>query len=198
MRRFRVQFLLPIAGLVACSVPTVVGPGDGRDMARPQPGEREWQARVFYGVPLLQKSFFWDGNGEVDTAGLKLRHLWQVTDRFALGPGLTLQNWFAGGPDMQSAEVEAVGRFLGQVGDLDVFAEFTGGFLQATRAVPIGGTDWNFTFSFGPGLRIPLDADHALDLGATWHHVSNALGRDNPRNPSQNEVQMWVGMAFRW
>jgi hypothetical protein len=32
----------------------------------------------------------------------------------------------------------------------------------------------------------------------TYHHVSNALGRENDRNPSQNEAQLWVGFALRF
>lgn len=45
------------------------------------------------------------------------------------------------------------------------------------------------TFGFGGGVDLPVGAGTSLLLGATYHHISNALGRENERNPSQNEAQ---------
>lgn len=167
----------------------------------PREGDRITDVRVFYGIPILQKSFFWDGNSEVDNAGLKARQLWQVSDASALGVGLTGANWFLGGADVQSIELEGVGRSFVYRSEDDaygVFVEVTGGFQQATDSIPPGGTEWNFTFSFGPGVVVPLERSLDLQTGVTYHHISNALGRDTPRNPSQNEAQLWIGLAFRF
>ncbi|MCA8975227.1 MAG: hypothetical protein KDC98_10925 [Planctomycetes bacterium] len=164
----------------------------------PKAGDRSADFRVYYGFPILQKSFFWDGNGENDEAGLKMRHLWHLTDDFAIGLGLTGSAWFIGGPDAFAAEGEAVGRYYAyRSEDLGVFAELTGGWIQSTRPIPVGGTEWNMTFSFGPGFEVPFDDRLNLLGGVTYHHVSNALGHENRRNPSQNEVQGWIGFSYR-
>ena len=162
---------------------------------------RVLDARAFYGIPILQKSFFWDGNGEVDAAGLKLREMWHATDAFAIGSGVTATNWFLDGEDAQSVEFEAVGRLIVHRADNDAYAWFfeaAAGYQYATDPVPEGGTVWNWTFSFGPGLLVPGSPNLDFQSGLTYHHVSNALGRENDRNPSQNEAQLWVGFALRF
>jgi hypothetical protein len=167
----------------------------------PKQGELVLDARAFYGIPILQKSFFWDGNGEVDAAGMKVREMWHATDAFAIGSGVTGSNWFLDGEDAQSVEFELVGRYLFYRADNDAFAWFfetTGGYQYATDPVPEGGTVWNWTFSFGPGLLVPVSPNFDFQTGLTYHHVSNALGRENDRNPSQNEAQLWVGFALRF
>ncbi len=167
----------------------------------PHEGDHITDVRVYYAIPILQKSFFWDGNSEVDSAGLRIRQLWQVENDVALGVGLAATNWFLGGPDVQSIEAEGVGRAYVYRSDDDsygVFCDVTGGFQQATDSIPPGGTEWNFTFSFGPGVVVPLQRALDLQTGLTYHHISNALGRDSPRNPSQNEAQLWIGLAFRF
>jgi len=47
-------------------------------------------------------------------------------------------------------------------------------------------------------MEIPWGEGSSLLLGATYHHISNALGHDNPRNPSQNEARLWVGYAWNF
>ena len=42
-------------------------------------------ARIHYGIPILQKSFLWDGNGEVDDTGIGLHWGHFVDDHVALG-----------------------------------------------------------------------------------------------------------------
>ena len=171
------------------------------ELKLPRQGEVLLDSRVFYGIPILQKSFFWDGNGEDDVAGVKVRELWHATDSFAIGSGLTASNWFLSGEDAQAAEFEAVGRYLfHREPDESAawFFELTGGYQYATDRIPDGGTAWNWTFSFGPGVLVPMAPNVDFEAGVTYHHVSNALGRDNDRNPSQNEAQAWVGFALRF
>ena len=158
-------------------------------------GDTFLQARTYYGVPILQKSFFWDGNGEDDDAGIGAQVAHFVGDDVAIGAGINLGNWFQSGQDAQSAELEGFLRTYPFHGG-PLFVDLHGGFQQATQAVPTGGTDWNFTFGFGPGVDIPVADDCSLLMGCTYHHTSNALGRMNDRNPSQNEARLWIGFAW--
>jgi hypothetical protein len=176
-------------------------PAQETELHLPRQGEVVLDARVYYGIPILQKSFYWDGNGEVDAAGIKLRELWHASDSFAIGSGVTASNWFLGGDDAQAVEFEAVGRMIvHRAADESSawFFELTGGYQYATDPVPDGGTVWNWTFSFGPGVLVPISEHFDFEGGVTYHHVSNALGRDNDRNPSQNEAQVWMGFALRF
>jgi hypothetical protein len=71
----------------------------------------------------------------------------------------------------------------------------TGGFLRFQQPVPtLEGTRWNFTASAGGGIRIVLSPTKALDLGYTFHHISN--GRRPRENPSLNTNLVYFGFAF--
>ncbi|MEZ5987689.1 MAG: hypothetical protein R3F30_00895 [Planctomycetota bacterium] len=164
----------------------------------PAAGDQTVDVRAWYGIPILRRSFRWDGNGEDDTAGVRARYLFHLSDSIAIGPGVAASTWFQSGADAYAGELEAVGRiYLHKSRSLGVFAELTGGWMQSTRPVPTDGTEWNMTFSFGSGIEVPLDPGMGLISGITYHHTSNALGRANDRNPSQNEGQAWIGLSFR-
>lgn len=158
-------------------------------------GDTSFETRAHYGVPVLDRSFFWYGKGESDNAGASLFASRYVTDAFALGAGATVANWFVGGDDAQSVEACVGGRVY-PFDSLPLFWQGTGGFMQATDNIPPGGTEWNFTFSFGPGLELPIRDHEALVFGVDYHHTSNALGRDSERNPSQNEARLWAGWSW--
>ena len=78
------------------------------------------------------------------------------------------------------------------------FWDLGGGYQQSTDPTPTGGTEWNFTFGFGPGVDIPIASQRSILIGSTYHHTSNALGHANLRNPSQNEMRLWVGFAWNF
>jgi hypothetical protein len=158
-------------------------------------GETFVQTRAYYSVPILQKSFFWDGNGEDDAAGLGAHVAHFVDDDIAIGAGLNFGNWFQSGRDAHSVEAEGLLRAY-PVHDWPLFVDLHGGYQQADHPVPTGGTDWNFTFGFGGGVDVPVADDCSLILGCTYHHTSNALGRMNDRNPSQNEARFFIGFAW--
>lgn len=185
-----------LLGAGACSAPRHAdAPTFPHDGISHRYGETFVQGRAYYGVPVLQKSFVWDGNGEDDDAGLGVHVAHFVGDDVAIGAGLNLGNWFKSGQDAQSAELEGFLRAYPFHGG-PLFIDLHGGFQQATDAVPTGGTDWNFSFGFGPGVDIPVAEDCSLMVGCTYHHISNALGRMNDRNPSQNEARVWIGFAW--
>ena len=167
--------------------------------ALPRAGDRTLTVGAYGGIPVLQKSFFWDGNGETDEAGVKARHLWFLSDRIALGGGLTASVWFPSGHDILAGELEAVGRWYFFRGEsLGVFVEGATGYVHSTDPIPPKGTEWNFTFSFGPGVDVPIAKNFDLIGTTIYHHISNALGRPSPQNPSQNEVQILLGVAWRF
>lgn len=161
-------------------------------------GDRTLNVRGFFGNPIVRRSFFWNGLGSDDQAGLRIRHLWHLTDNTAIGAGVGASTWFEDGPDAYAVEGEVVGRyyFVRREG-FGILGELTGGWMQATRPVPSGGTDWNMTFAFGLGLEVPVTQSTDFMFGVTYHHTSNALGRRSARNPSQNEAQFWLGMSYR-
>ena len=152
-------------------------------------------ARVHYGIPILQKSFFWDGNGELDNTGVGLHWGHFLDDHVALGLGTNLVQWWTNGRDVQSAELEGLIRIYPKE-DWPLFVSGGCGFQLANDQIPPGGTVWNFTFGFGAGLDVPIAAGTSALFGVDYHHISNALGRDSPRNPSQNEARLWIG--FGW
>ena len=45
-------------------------------------------------------------------------------------------------------------------------------------------------------VDLPVGDKSSLIVGCTYHHISNALGRMNDRNPSQNEARFFVGFAW--
>lgn len=151
--------------------------------------------RVHYGIPILQKSFFWDGNGEVDDTGIGVHAGRHVSDAIALGFGTNLVSWWTPGCDVYSCEFEGLLRIY-PLHEWPLFVDGTAGFQLANDQIPPGGTVWNFTFGFGGGLELPIATGVSVLTGVTYHHISNALGHENERNPSLNEARLWVGMAW--
>lgn len=190
----RRALLLATLATAACATP-------GDDPARAKvgldrtPGADFATARVHYGVPILQKSFFWDGNGEVDNTGIGVHWGRFVDEHLALGVGSNVINWWTGGRDVQSVELEGLIRVYPKE-EWPVFVSSTGGYQLANDQIPPGGTVWNFSFSFGVGVDIPVATGTSALVAVDYHHISNALGRENDRNPSQNEARMWIG--FGW
>jgi hypothetical protein len=156
-------------------------------------------ARGHYGVPILGKSLFWDGNGSDHDFGFGGYGYYYVADGIALGAGLNATAFKVPGADTYGMEFEAISRFdIAQYGTTRVFWDLTGGWLQSTDGIPPGGTEWNMTFSFGPGIDIPLDKGQSVQISTVYHHKSNALGSQHDRNPSQNEVRTWIGLAWQF
>ncbi len=161
-------------------------------------GDKLFVVDAHYGVPILQRAVFWDGNAEIYNLGLGASNYWFLSDWFAFRISLDA-NYFYQHGGQYAGEIESGGRFY--VFDFDnwsAYWDMTGGFEYATDQVPVGGTYWNFTFSWGPGADIRLSENTDLLVGVTFHHMSNALGRTNGRNPSQNEGRFYVGFGWSW
>jgi hypothetical protein len=148
-------------------------------------------------VPILRKALLWDGNGEDEVYGLGIEAHRYVADGFAFGMGLDASLWQQVQHDVFSLEVRGSMRWY-PFTEGPVFLDLFGGWLQATEPVPTGGTVWNMVFGFGPGLDVKVGPGQSLLLGCLFHHTSNALGRENDRNPSQDEARFWVGYAWNF
>lgn len=175
-----------LAGCAAAPPPATMPHDAGRSFT---------ELRAYYGVPILQRSFFWDGNGEVDDSGIGLHVGRSLADGVAVGAGTNLTTWWAPGHDVYSVEVEGLLR-IWPIADWPVFVNGNAGYQLANDQIPPGGTVWNFTFGFGGGIEWPIDRGLALLAAIDYHHISNALGRENDRNPSQNEARLSIGVEW--
>jgi hypothetical protein len=71
------------------------------------------------------------------------------------------------------------------------------GILLSTEDTPAGGTQFNFTPRFGGGATYRLDdAGTRLQVGARWHHISNARIHGDSENPSRDGVMAYVGVMI--
>ncbi len=162
-----------------------------------QAGDEMITVRGQFGQPHTGRTIFWFGKGNHENYGLGAYLHAFVSDSWALGVGIDGSLLKPPGKNVFGVEVEGVSRhYLTQSADYGVFWDFTGGFIQTSRGFPPGGTRWNFTFGFGPGLELPVGSNTDLLVGGYFHHMSNGLGRDTPRNPSQNDLRFWLGIGW--
>lgn len=184
----------PMASILDAPPQDTLPSGRGARTLHPE-GANVLTGATWYGVPIRQRSIFWDGNGEVNDNGLGAHVLHYFLQSWAIGLGLNFAGWWVGGPDVFSAELEGKTR-VHPIDALPVFIEGTAGYQYASDHIPPGGTLWNFSFGFGIGAEFQVAERTNFQLGTFYHHISNALGRENRRNPSQNEVRFWLGFAY--
>jgi Lipid A 3-O-deacylase (PagL) len=162
-------------------------------------GERTVSARAAWGSPIVGKALAWNGLGDVPNYGMGVQSHWFQNDRLAIGAGMNLINFKPKGENVTGGELEARARyFFAESEDVGLFWDFMGGFMRTESQIPPGGTRGNFTFAFGPGIEMPLGDGDSVLLGVEFHHMSNALGRDSSRNPSQNEFLFWLSYTKTW
>ncbi|MGA1608989.1 MAG: hypothetical protein ACO4CT_18525, partial [Planctomycetota bacterium] len=100
-------------------------------------GSTQFLVRGHYGIPILGKSLFWDGNGSDDDLGFGSYVYHYLVDGIALGAGLTATAFKTPGADVYGIEFEAVSRFeIAEVGSSRVFWDWTAGWLQSTDGIP--------------------------------------------------------------
>lgn len=162
-------------------------------------GEQMTSVYASHGQPIVGKAIAWNGLGDVPNASAGLAHHWFLRDRLALGAQVTGLLYDLPGDTTHGLEVEGGLRwFLFEPGGAGLFWDWTGGFQHTAHYTPPGGTRDNFTFSFGPGLEVPLGGRWRAFASGEFHHMSNALGRESPRNPSMNELLVTVGLGWTW
>lgn len=78
-----------------------------------------------------------------------------------------------------------------------VYAHAGIGLLQASDDVPPDGTKFNFTPTVGVGSTVRLgESATRLDVGARWHHISNATSSGSDDNPARDGIMLYVGLIF--
>lgn len=153
--------------------------------------------RAHKGFVVRGKALAWTGLGNAPDVGLGVSSYWFVQDWLAIGAAVSPTRFNPAGPATLGVEVEGASRgYVFQSPDLGLFLDLKGGYLATKRGTPPGGTRDNWTFAFGPGFEVPLGHRFSFVGGAEFHHLSNAKGRDTPRNPSQNEVRSWIGFGL--
>lgn len=76
-----------------------------------------------------------------------------------------------------------------------IFADAGIGVLMATRDVPAGGTWFDFTPRIGAGYTHQISGDGTrLQIGARWHHISNARISGDRRNPARDGLMLYAGI----
>lgn len=71
------------------------------------------------------------------------------------------------------------------------------GLMGASDEVPDGGTDFNFMPQAGAGVTRRLnDRGVRLQLGARWHHISNARIQGDDENPDRDSLMVYGGLIF--
>jgi hypothetical protein len=83
-----------------------------------------------------------------------------------------------------------------RVGRLSFFADGGAGAIISDKAVPEGGTAFNFTPRGGVGIAFRVVDDFYFVGGARYWHLSNAGYHDISRNPSFDSVQYYGGVMF--
>jgi hypothetical protein len=82
-------------------------------------------------------------------------------------------------------------------GDWSVFADVGIGLLGSGGNVPDGGSSFNFLPRAGVGLTRRLgDGGTRVQLGVSWHHISNARIFGDRDNPARDRVMFHSGLVF--
>jgi len=162
-------------------------------------GEKMWSARAHIGAPIKGKSLAWNGEDNVDNWGAGVWNHWFVRDRIALGAGVSGVMYKPGSREVLGVELEGNFRwYFWEVKKTGFFWDFYGGVLFTENPIPPRGTSTNFSFAFGPGVEFPLGKKLRGFVGAQYHHISNALGRESDMNPAQNEIRGWFSIGRTW
>lgn len=78
-----------------------------------------------------------------------------------------------------------------------LYAELLGGMMQSSASVPEAGSHTNFTQDAGVGMEVRLGEGFSWLTGYRLRHVSNGYIFSD-KNPSQNDHQVYTGLAFSW
>lgn len=160
-------------------------------------GETDRGLRMLYGDPQVGKRLAWNAAGNAETVSVSAAQRWFVSDRHALGAGLTATHFDQEGESVWGGEIQGLMRWhFTEWESTSFFWDLDGGMLLTTEKVPPMSTDFNYTFDFGPGLEAPLGGALSFQAGVQFHHLSNARGRESPENESQNELRYWIGIGW--
>ncbi len=144
------------------------------------------------------------GFGDVDAKGyVTISHFLaddlELTGELA-GWYLSLHNDDAGVDDDGStggASVSGILRYhVVNTGSWTIFIDGGIGVLFAGEDVPAGGSAVNFLPRVGAGFTAAITDATRLQVGASWHHVSNADFNGDDDNPGRDGVMVYAGLIF--
>lgn len=166
-------------------------------------GEHQVTLLGSYGHPIKGDVIWPDGEGRAGNAGVALAYNYFATDRLSVGGAITpYRNYNQSDGDAWAGEFQIALRCHfaeGKVGEtpVGVFGELLGGLMQSSRSVPEAGTHTNFTQDAGLGIEFKLSENVGWITGYRLRHISNgqAFGGENP---SQNDHQVYTGIAISW
>jgi len=163
-------------------------------------GERMAIVRVIGSPwPLHGHAIAWEGESDDEYVGAGIGNYWFIRDRAAIGVLLSGANYQYSGENILAVELEFAYRWY--VLEHEEYAYFWDagfGAQWAESEVPKTATQYEYTFSFGPGMEIPILENSKIMVGFQFHHQSNALGRQSDENPSQNEFRLWAAWGWMW
>ncbi len=123
---------------------------------------------------------------------------------YFLGDGiefsLELDGWYFAqkGDDAVGASISTIFRWhFIRKDPWTVYIDAGIGVMGASDEVPDGGTEFNFMPQAGAGVTRRLnDAGLRLQLGARWHHISNARTQGDDENPDRDSLMIYGGLIF--
>ena len=193
--RHRTPSLILLLALLAACKGTWADRGGGIH----RKGEKMWSVRAHAAIPIKGKSLAWLGEDDVANYGVGAWNHWFVRDRIALGGGVSGVVYKPGKREVVGVELESNFRwYFWELKQTGFFWDFHAGVLFTENPIPPAGTTTTFSFAFGPGVEFPLGKKLRGFVGAQYHHISNALGRDSDMNPAQNEIRAWLSIGSTW
>jgi hypothetical protein len=139
-----------------------------------------------------------DGKGYVTISHFLAEDL-EVTGELA-GWYLSLHNDDAAVDDDGSTGGVSVSGILRyhvvNTGTWTVFIDGGIGVLFAGDDVPAGGSEFNFLPRVGAGFTARVSGETRLQVGASWHHISNADISGDDENPGRDGVMVYAGLLF--
>lgn len=166
-------------------------------------GQQQFTVLGSYDHSIKGEVIWPDGDGRGDNAGVALGYNYFTADRFSVGAALTpYRNYNQSDGDAYAGEFQIALRYYFAEFDVaetpvGLYAELTGGLMQSGPSVPEDGTHTNFTQDSGLGFEVKLSDNVSWISGYRLRHESNGyvFGQDNP---SQNDHQVYTGIAISW
>jgi hypothetical protein len=166
-------------------------------------GDRQIAVHGSYDHPISGPALYPEGDGRAENAGVTVAYHEFFADRTAFVSALTpYRNYNQSDGDIYTGEFQIGVRHyfwefdLGKV-PVGLFAEIYGGLLYGSESVPEEGSQANFTQDTGIGFEARLDKHISWISGYRLRHLSNGYIFSD-KNPSQNDHQVFTGIAFTW
>ena len=168
-----------------------------------QKGENQFGISGSFGTAIKGQAVWPDGDGRADNAGVTLDYHRFVADRLAIGGAIVpYRNYNLSGSDSTTGEFQLGVRYyffefdaLGK--PVALYGQLTGGIMNGSRSVPEEGTHTNFTQDSTLAMEVKLTENLSWQTGYRLRHLSNGyiFGSENP---SQNDHQVFTGLAITW